>query len=109
MNASMAVGTKGDHELDVTEAPDNYTVTMSAAAIRPASFWISSSSSSTAMSCDAQDHFFKPTNQSSRSSPTLKAADRVKAPALLISSVGNMMMPRQGTPKARAITAWAAS
>jgi len=26
MNASMAVGTKGDHELDVTEAPDNYYV-----------------------------------------------------------------------------------
>ena len=42
----MAVGTKGDHELDVTEAPDNYYV---CTAIRPASFWISSSSSSTAM------------------------------------------------------------
>ena len=26
MNAPMAVGTKGDHELDVTEAPDNYYV-----------------------------------------------------------------------------------
>ena len=26
MNASMAVGTKGDHKLDVTEAPDNYHV-----------------------------------------------------------------------------------
>ena len=26
MNASMAVGTKGDHELDVTQAPDNYHV-----------------------------------------------------------------------------------
>ena len=26
MNASMAVGTKGDRELDVTEAPDNYYV-----------------------------------------------------------------------------------
>ena len=26
MNASMAVRTKGDHELDVTEPPDNYHV-----------------------------------------------------------------------------------
>jgi hypothetical protein len=26
MNASMAVGTKGDHERGVTEAPDNYYV-----------------------------------------------------------------------------------
>ena len=26
MNASMAVETKGDHELDVTEAPGNYYV-----------------------------------------------------------------------------------